>query len=218
MEEFPSNSKATPPKTTPVRTTTSEERHESRVSGPIIQNEVTVKKPSIGRRAKEFFTGRNAKIAGGVVLGSVILPALRDMMSEAIRAGSNQIIYGDAGARRATGTGGIVQNNQRIMYNHMGTTTQPVAPQQQGMVPNRHSRRFDDLIFAVRTDANEVLDRMYDILSQYGEVSIKDLCVMINKQSEFTDNRWGWKNLHGSDVRRDGDGFLLVLPPVVSLD
>ena len=75
----------------------------------------------------------------------------------------------------------------------------------------RHS--FDEIVIPSRQEAEEVLDRMYDLLSRYGSVSVADLYEMTGIQSTHTDIKWGWEALTGSRVSRlRAGGYLIDLP------
>lgn len=72
---------------------------------------------------------------------------------------------------------------------------------------------FEELVIPTRAQADEVIDRMYEILSRYEVVTLADLYEMTGIQGSHTDNKWGWTQLRGVRVRplRAG-GYLLDLP------
>lgn len=63
-----------------------------------------------------------------------------------------------------------------------------------------------------RPEANDVLGRMYDILSQYDVVSQRDFFDLIGEPATHVDEKWGWTDLQGSTVRRAGTGYRIDLP------
>jgi hypothetical protein len=78
---------------------------------------------------------------------------------------------------------------------------------------------FDELIIPSRQEAEEVIERMFDILSRYGAVSVADLYELTGVQSSHTDMKWGWAELRGAKaVRLRQGGFLLDLPEPEPLD
>jgi hypothetical protein len=79
-------------------------------------------------------------------------------------------------------------------------------------------RPIDDMLFATRVEAETVLIKMYDLLEGYEFVSVRDLHSLIGWSSSYIDEKWGWTNLNGSDIRRDRDGYTLTLPDTVPLD
>jgi biotin operon repressor len=59
---------------------------------------------------------------------------------------------------------------------------------------------------------------MYDLLKEYEMVSVQDLYTLLGKSSSYVDQKWGWMDLQGSQIRRVRDGYILELPKVTSLD
>lgn len=76
------------------------------------------------------------------------------------------------------------------------------------------------MVFGTRAAAQDVLEELYDKLEEYHVVSVADLYTMLDwtSRSTHTDQKWGWENLQGSDIKRVRDGYLLILPKIVSLD
>lgn len=59
---------------------------------------------------------------------------------------------------------------------------------------------------------------MYDLLKEYESASISDLYSLVGWSSNYVDQKWGWMDLHGSQVRRTHDGYILEFPRPVRLD
>ncbi len=88
-----------------------------------------------------------------------------------------------------------------------------MAPQRSISRTSRARNHFDELIIASRQEAEEVIDRMFDIMSRYGSVSVADLYELTGLQSSHTDIKWGWTEMRGAKpVRLRQGGFLLELP------
>lgn len=71
---------------------------------------------------------------------------------------------------------------------------------------------FSDIILASRADAEEVLDRLRDLVSQYDVATVNDLYDLVGLTGEFTDDKWGWTDLRTASVRVVRGGYLLNLP------
>lgn len=72
---------------------------------------------------------------------------------------------------------------------------------------------FDnDIILDRESDARAVLDAMDDILDTYKAVSVADLNEILGESGSYTDNNWGWEDLHNADIIRVRDGWCLKLP------
>lgn len=200
MENFPPNSQkarlnVNPPKVKRVQQVT---------SGTAVR-----KKPSLGRQFSATFMGGTATTAFQYMIANVIIPSIRDMFVEAAQSGVERLFYGDGGrgGRRAGPSPyGRVQYNQPVTRPQ--AAVQQVLPRQ---VRARHA--FDEVVIQTRQEAEDVLDAMFDLLSQYESVNVADLYELTGIQSSHTDHKWGWVELRGATVGRTRSGqYFLDLP------
>jgi hypothetical protein len=209
MTEFPGNSKAP------------RERSEKKVE-QVVTGEVQSRKKPIGKRLKELFIGGDSKSVIQYVISEVLIPQAKDMFTEGVSSGVERLIYGESrppGRRFGSRpTGPSTYTN----YNRFASRgNQPIGRSlREDRAPNAsvQTHGIDDILFATRVEAETVLDRMYDLLREYENASVSDLYSLIGWSSSFTDQKWGWTELHGSGVQRVRDGYLLNLPKPTSLD
>ena len=83
---------------------------------------------------------------------------------------------------------------------------------------NMHNGFHGLFVFDTRKEAEEVLDRMDDLIDTYGVVSVADLYDLVGISGNYTDNKYGWTNLRNADVQRVRDGYLLKLPKALPFD
>lgn len=202
MSEFPPKAKAKkqlPKKVEPVANVNAKRR----------------RKP-LGKSFRETFVQGDAKSAGSYVAQTVIVPMIRDLMYEAGQSLMQKMIFGDTRQRgHAPQTGGIFG---RVDYTSVNN---PTRAQQQATTSKsaraRHS--FDELVLDSRQGAEEVINRLMDILSQYEVVSVADLYTLVGFDAAHTDFKWGWTDLRGAGVSRTRTGgYLLDLPQPKALD
>lgn len=205
MENFPPNSRK------------AREPDEPKKIERITSADATRRPKRLGRRLKDVFIGEDPRATMDYVVMDVIIPGARDMMFDAVEAGFQRLIYGESARRRGHSSPNPYGGNQphvdyaRISRGPVGAA----QPPQQRMVSRRSRARgsFDELIIPSRREAEEVIDRLFDILSQYGQVSVAHLYELTGVQSSHTDIKWGWTQLRGAKAvpLRQG-GFLLDLP------
>lgn len=77
-----------------------------------------------------------------------------------------------------------------------------------------------DLIFPSRADAEDTLIKMDEIISTYGSVSFADLEEMAGVTGDFTDNKYGWKDIRNAKVVRNAleGGYYIRMPRMIVLD
>lgn len=197
MEEFPPNSK---------KAATTEEKHIERVTSV----DAKLRKKPLGKKFTETFFGADLKTVVHYVVSEVLVPAAKDMAVEAGSQGLERFIFGDTSPRRRS-TRNAPQGH--IAYNRMSSG--PTRPAERPGVGRPRSSRveFDEIIVASRSEGQEVLSQMYDILSRYESVTVSDLYELVGLRPSHTDLKWGWTDLHGASVDRLRDGsFLLDLP------
>lgn len=176
------------------------------------------KKP-LRKQFQETFVKGTAKNAAQYVVFDVLIPAARDMLAEAGSQGIERLIYGETRRRTPTpppsGPTGVVNygGHFRSPY-RMG----PSGPQRAMSRMARVRHDFDEIVLESRMEAEEVIDRLFEVVSQYGTATVADLYELVGIASTHTDNKWGWSDLRGTGVSRVRGGYLLDLPEPQPLD
>jgi hypothetical protein len=89
------------------------------------------------------------------------------------------------------------------------------GPPQTRRVQERHD--FSEVILENRTDAEEVLDGLRELIERYDQASVSDFYELVGITPDFTDNKWGWTDLRDARVQIVRGGFILRLPRTQSL-
>jgi hypothetical protein len=200
MDEFPPNSKR-------MRETEPREKIK-----PVTSAKAVRRKRGLGRQFKATFFSGNGRDVFSYMIEEVAIPRIRDMFHDAMQSGIDRLIYGDA--RRPRRTSGPMGTSSvgHVDYRGMGVSS-ATSPQRILSRQSKARHDFDELVIASAQDANEVLDRMFDILSRYGEVTVAHLYELTGIQSSHTDMKWGWTSLRGARAMRLAQGgYLLDLP------
>lgn len=154
------------------------------------------------------------------IFTDVLMPAAKDMFFDAVTQGTERAIYGDTTPRRSSRPSQQPQN--RLKQNHInynrysGPNTRP--ERMKHPVSRGYRNGFDDTIFESRREAEDVLDRMYDLISEFDYATVGDFYSLIGTRPSPIDRNWGWTDLGGSDIRKTRDGFVLSLPAPAYLD
>lgn len=219
MQDFPANSAKARARSEGPKLAEEPEKIERVISAPAAQ-----RKRGLGRKFKETFVGGSGRMAMEYVVTDIIVPELRDLMFNALQGGLDRLIYGESRIRRGYG-GGSRSSSSSTSYDNLGhvnyngiVSNKP----SQGRPLSRQARErhdFRDIILQSRQDAEDVLDRMYDVLSRYGSVPVSTLYALTGIQSSHTDEKWGWTSLSGARAATQRNGsYLLDLPDPVPLD
>lgn len=167
----------------------------------------------LGRKFKETFIGGSTRMAVEYMVVDVVIPAIQDTMIDAFQGGVERLIRGETRSRRSS-TPSTYSNVGHVNYKGMSemTRVKPAAPRTLSR-RSRSQQTFDEIVIPSRTEAETVLDQMFDILSRYGMVTVAELYEMTGIQSSHTDHKWGWTKMPGAKVARlRNGGYLLDLP------
>lgn len=78
---------------------------------------------------------------------------------------------------------------------------------------------FGEIVLSSRGEAEEVLDQLIEIISQYQQASVSDLYAMVGISPAYTDQKYGWTDLRGANAQPvRGGSYLLNLPQPHPLD
>lgn len=171
------------------------------------------RRKGLGRQFKETFVVGDMKSMWHYMLLEVAIPAVQDLLIDAFQGGVERLIRGE-NARPRRGVASSYGKVGHVAYNRMGGPNTAHPPQQKVLSRRSRSRmEFDEIIIPSRQEAEEVIDRMFDILSRYGSVSVANLYELTGVQGAHTDHKWGWTELRGARaVRLRQGGYLLDLP------
>lgn len=183
----------------------------------VVSSGAVRRKRSIRKQFRETFVAGDARSALRFVIFDVLLPAAKDMVVEAGSQGIEKLIMGDS--RRRGGTRSINPLGH-IAYNRYSTTGQSrlSGPERAISRQSRARHNFDEIVLDERSEAEAVIDRLFDLVGKYETASIADLYELVGLASTHTDNKWGWTDLTGAGVSRVRGGFLLDLPEPEPLD
>lgn len=207
MEAFPANSRK-------VKAPVSKREEKPKIE-KVIEGEVVRRKKPLGKRIAETFGATDMKSVGGFVLIDVLVPAAKDMVADAISQGIERMLFGEV---RSTSRRPHKQysNNGYVSYNRYNSQSQ-----QKQSIPSRRARAshdFDEIILETRVEAEEVIDRLFDLISKYESATVADLYELVGVQGSYTDDKWGWVDIRGAGITRIRNGYLLDLPRPEPLD
>ena len=187
----------------------------------VLETEVVVKKPSLSERFRNVFLGGDVRQVSHYIAVEVLLPAFRNLLVDAATKGVERMVYGDSSINRqrspySYNPGPRITYNRPVNRGYMPEPRRANLPDQ----PNRPSGRaqHNEIVLGSRSDAEMVLERLSDIVDQYGAASVEDLYVMMGLPSNPVDNRWGWESITPAEIRQIREGYLLDLPQAQPLN
>lgn len=174
----------------------------------VIRGDITESKKSIGRKIREAFTSEDRKSIGEYIIFDVIIPAVKNTISDLTIGAVDMWLFGDSKHSRAS------KNGVRTAYNTIYARDPRTVSNAQA---HKDIYDYNEIILDNRGDAELVLDQMIDILEEYKSVSVAELYDLVGLPSDYTDQNYGWKSLATACVERRNNGYLIKLPKICSL-
>lgn len=172
------------------------------------------KKKSEVKKFADVFIAEDVTSVKNYIVNDVLIPAAKKAISDIVTNGIDMILYGEArGKDRRSSSGG-----SRVSYTKYYDRDRDRDRDYDRNRTRRSVYDYDDIILDTRGEAEDVLNRMDDLIDAYGVVSVADLYDLVGVQGNYTDNKYGWTNLRNAEVRRTRDGYLLKLPKALPFD
>lgn len=195
----------------PGNSKTGKEAQPEKVVEKITVGEVRTRKKGLASRIGGSMVSEKTDSVGSYILFEVLIPAAKNMISDAVSQGVERMLFGEVRSRGRDNRPGYTN------YNKVRSTT--------GEYGNRDiSRRsrtthdFDEIILSSRGEAEEVLDRLRDLVDKYETATVNDLYDLVGITGSFTDDKWGWYDLKEAMVRPIRGGYIVVLPRTQPID
>lgn len=190
----------------------SEKKIEKKEIEKVIKGVAKVRKKSPMRKFMDTFITGDIESVKEYALNDVIVPFVKKALYDIITGCADIFIYQGKGHKKHTTKAGNI--SYQSFYNggdRFGGSSSSAPKTTSGYSP-------DDIVVSTYSDAEDVLNRMNEIIENYGMVSVADLYDLVGIPDEYTDQKYGWKNLRNAEPVRVNDGYLLKLPKVTSLD
>jgi hypothetical protein len=184
----------------------------------VVQGEVVRRKKPLGRRFMETFVEGEAKGVGHYIIFNVVIPAIKDVVSDVVSQGVERMLYGDRTSPSRRSGYRPTTTTPYTSYNKPGGTPPWKRDERPVSRQARATHNFDEIVLDTRPEAEDVISHMYELIERYQQVTVSDLYDLVGIASAFTDERWGWTDLNGSGVTRIKGGYLLDLPKPDPLD
>lgn len=203
MEDYKSNSfksKETPNEPIP------EKKIEKVTTGKVV-----TKKHSGIRKFADVFVSEDVESVKSYILLDVLVPAVKKAISDIVTNGIDMILYGENGSNNVKKSTASKISYQRY-YDDRRDDRRHAEPQRQ------LGYSYDDIIIESRGEAEDALSRMSELVDTYGMVTVADMCDLLGVTCRYTDNKYGWTDIHTARIVRTRDGYMIKLPRAMPID
>lgn len=162
------------------------------------------KKSEVQKMAGLLFSTEDIDDIRTYIISDVIIPTIKRAIDDTV----HMILYpGSSSKRSSPGT--------KVQYGRFFDRDERTRRKDRTGI---RGYSFDNVILNNRGEAEDVLCCMGDLIDTYGLVSVGDLYDLVGMHSNYTDNNYGWTDIHSAKVVLVSDGYLLKLPRPLPLD
>ena len=170
-----------------------------------------VREKSLGSKFKDTFIGEEIKDAKSYIIFDVIVPSIKEMIVDTVE-NAVEMIFGVGGRSHRSR---VSKSSETVSY-------QAYYKSNKDTVRSRREERgaydYKEIIKETRGEAEDVIDILLEVLSEYQQVTVADLYEACGITGNYTDNKYGWTDLRSAYAKRVREGYLIVLPKAVLLD
>lgn len=172
----------------------------------VVRGGVKVRKKSEVKKIANSIISEECKSIKEYAIYEVLVPVVKETISQLVKGSIDMLFWGEV--RNTTSRSRSGTNASRVSYRDYYDDRRD---------RDRDSRRrdpvysYDDITFEYKEDAEEVLNRMDEIVEQYGAVSVSDLFELAGRTGNgYTDNNYGWTSLRSASVERLGPNEYII--------
>lgn len=167
-----------------------------------------LQKPSLKQRLTDSFLAANGDDIKERVIFDWVIPGIKNIMEDIV----HMLLFGDKPDPRISRSRGESRFNGGVAYSKYYNDRK----QREEYIPKQRTR--DPIVtFPTRSEAEDVMTRLFDMVSEYGRVTVKDLFLLSDMPTDFAQSNYGWRSLIGSSVVETRGGYMLKLPKVEEL-
>lgn len=181
------------------------EKEREKRAEKVVTGNVKTKKKSGGRKIADSFIGDDAGNIGNYILNDVLIPSVKKAVVDIVTDGIAMLL----GTDKKKGRSG---SSTYVSYRSYSDDRDD-----RYRSSRTRSYSFDDIIFESRGEAEEVLDRMDELIDTYHAVSVADMYDLAGLSCDYTDNKYGWTSLRSADIVRVNGGYMIKLPRATAL-
>lgn len=179
----------------------------------VISGNATVRRRSLGRKFIDIFFNGDITDVKSYLIFDVLVPSIKETINSLINKGTEMILFGETTksvTKKSTSSG---------TYVSYGSPYRGERERLPSSNRNRVLRRFDDIKFENRGDAENVLDTLAELMDIYHQATVGDFYDAVGITNDWTEDvdNYGWTDISGARVSRVRDGYILEMPKCTKL-
>ena len=173
----------------------------------VTTGKVTVRQQTDIQKVASAFLAEDLATVKERIINDYAIPMLKNGIWSIFSSALSLMIFGEDKSRSQSSNYVRGSSNSYDRYYANPNRSQPAN---QRVIPNWQNLTSDS-----RADMEGILDQMWEAIREYGQVSIGDLYDLAGMTCNFTDNKYGWKDLTGAYIKNVPGGYSIVFPKPV---
>lgn len=176
----------------------------------VITGTAKTKKKSEFRKFTDVFLAEDMESVKSYILTDVLVPSIKKAIDDIVSNGIHMLLYN--GESRHHDSKGVAGKVSYRSYYDKGDNRRDYHARSRSMYT------YDDIYLETRGEAEQVLDRMDELVKEYGIVRVADLNELVGITGAYTDNKYGWTDIRSASIVRTRDGYMIKMPRAMPLD
>lgn len=173
---------------------------------PVVKAAVRRRKNGGFRKIANVLLAENVEDAKNQLISDVIIPAIRQAIHDVFDKGSDLLFCGFESKRNKT-------KASKVSYRDYYDDEKKNTEQYKRFSP---MLEYNDVIFDSRSEAEEVLFKMDELIEVYGSASVADYYEFVGITGDYSANNYGWMDIRSAHIDRVRDngkyGYTIVFP------
>lgn len=192
----------------------SAENGEKKKIEKVVSGKVKTRKKGFIRMLTDFVMSEDVQNVKDHIINDIAIPMIKDAVYGVVQDSISMILFGETRRKRGGSVG------SRVSYRDYYDDRKRTDSRDEGYHRNR-GFNIDDIVLDSRTDAEAVMDGLFETVDKYGIVTVGDLYDMVEKTAPYTANNYGWTKAaleRSKAPSREHDGYVLNLPKPRALE
>ncbi|HAQ03026.1 TPA: hypothetical protein DCQ22_04000 [Candidatus Nomurabacteria bacterium] len=180
----------------------------------IANGRVIQKRKSIGNTITQTLFGNDARAVVRYILQDVLIPAAKSTIQEMVSGGIEMLLFGESGGRNRSLSRD--RNRSYVSYNNFSKSrsinSDRFSSRSEQPVHSLRQSKYENIVLEDRGEAEDVIENLCDLIDQYGVATLSDFFELVDVDSDFSDNKYGWTNLSQARVNHVREGYVIAFP------
>lgn len=177
----------------------------------VISGTAKVKKKTGAQKFADIFIADDISAVKHDFVYDVVMPVVKGAISDIVKKGIDALLGGKRGGYTDT-------RADKVSFRDYSAISRFDSVPYSGISESKRVYSYDKVIIDTRSEAEDIIVRMDEIMKEYRNVSVADFYELAGiNDYDFTANNYGWTDIRTADVLRVGEGYMIKLPKAFPL-